>query len=60
MFGVKANIDDGYCSSVHWEQNKGKCGVCGDAYHSSQRPHEAGGEFANGIIVRHYTLGQVM
>jgi len=52
------NID--HCSPVHWQQNNGKCGVCGDAYHLSQpRPHEAGGEFANGIIVRHYTAGQV-
>lgn len=28
---------------VHWDQNGGKCGVCGDAYHlESPRPHEAG------------------
>jgi len=58
---VLADINDNYCFIVHWQQNKGKCGVCGDAYHLSQpRPHEAGGEFAKGIIVRHYTVGQVM
>lgn len=54
------DINDNYYFVVHWQQNKGKCGVCGDAYHLSQpRPHEAGGEFAKGIIVRHYTVGQV-
>lgn len=47
------------CPLVHWQQNQGKCGVCGDAYHLNQpRPHEAGGEFANGIITRHYTVGE--
>ncbi|KYQ47402.1 hypothetical protein ALC60_13523 [Trachymyrmex zeteki] len=57
---VNYNDNELFCGgyAVHWEQNKGKCGVCGDAYHSNRRPHEAGGEFANGIIVRHYTLGQ--
>ncbi|XP_036149327.1 uncharacterized protein LOC105837955 isoform X2 [Monomorium pharaonis] len=58
---VNYNDNELFCGgyAVHWQQNKGKCGVCGDAYHLSQpRPHEAGGEFANGIIVRHYTVGQ--
>lgn len=58
---VNYNDNELFCGgyAVHWQQNKGKCGVCGDAYHLSQpRPHEAGGEFANGIIVRHYTAGQ--
>lgn len=41
-------------------QNNGECGVCGDAYHlKTPRPHEAGGEYAKGTIVRHYTVGQV-
>lgn len=42
-------------------QNNGQCGVCGDAYHlNDPRPHEAGGEYAKGTIVRHYTVGQVI
>lgn len=47
--------------SVQWEQNKGNCGVCGDAYHlRSPRPHEAGGEYGKGIISRRYAAGQVI
>lgn len=46
--------------TVQWEQNFGNCGVCGDAYHlQSPRPHEAGGEYAKGIISKFYTAGQV-
>lgn len=46
--------------SVQWVHNEGRCGICGDAYHlSSPRPHEAGGAYAKGTIVRHYTVGQV-
>ena len=45
--------------SVQWVQNEGRCGICGDPHHLEQpRPHEAGGEYANGIIVRHYSVGQ--
>lgn len=45
---------------VQWEQNSGNCGVCGDPYHFKEpRPHEAGGEYAKGIITRFYTAGQV-
>ncbi|KAG6461844.1 hypothetical protein O3G_MSEX012894, partial [Manduca sexta] len=45
--------------SVQWEQNEGKCGVCGDAHHLSEpRPHEAGGMYAKGIVTRHYSVGQ--
>lgn len=47
--------------AVQWEQNSGNCGVCGDAYNvRSPRPHEAGGEYAKGIISRFYTAGQVI
>ena len=53
-------IEFSYLSSVQWEQNEGQCGVCGDPYNfKSPRPHEAGGEFAKGIISRFYTAGQV-
>ena len=42
-----------------YEQNNGKCGVCGDPY---QGPHdnEPGGRYANGIIVRKYEVGDVI
>ena len=46
--------------AVQYEQNGGKCGVCGDNYAlEPPRPHEAGGEFANGVITRRYAPGQV-
>lgn len=45
---------------VMWDRNQGKCGVCGDAYNlPSPRPHEAGGEYARGIISKFYAAGQV-
>lgn len=45
---------------VQWVQNKGECGICGDAYHlPDPKPHEAGGDYAKGTIVRHYTVGEV-
>ncbi|KAJ8928284.1 hypothetical protein NQ314_019167 [Rhamnusium bicolor] len=44
---------------VQWEQNEGKCGICGDPHHVEEpRPHEAGGLYAKGIISRHYSVGQ--
>lgn len=58
------NYDDNelFCGgyAVQWEQNEGRCGMCGDAYHlNSPRPHEAGGSYAKGIITRFYSAGQV-
>lgn len=47
--------------TVQWEQNGGKCGLCGDPHHLKEpRPHEAGGLFAKGIITRHYSVGQLI
>merc|ERR1712121_335362 len=47
--------------SVQWNQNEGKCGVCGDNFADSEpRPHEAGGRYGNGIIGRRYTMGQTI
>ncbi|XP_045533474.1 uncharacterized protein LOC123720762 isoform X3 [Pieris brassicae] len=44
---------------MQWEQNQGRCGVCGDADHITEpRPHEAGGMYGKGIITRHYSVGQ--
>jgi len=58
---VNYNDNELFCGgyAVQWEQNEGKCGVCGDAYHA-KRAHEAGGEYAKGILTRHYTAGQEM
>ncbi|KAI8127774.1 hypothetical protein CVS40_2570 [Lucilia cuprina] len=58
---VNYNDNELFCGgyAVQWEQNQGKCGVCGDAFHlRTPRPHEAGGEYAKGIISRYYTSGQ--
>ncbi|XP_001602613.1 uncharacterized protein LOC100118714 [Nasonia vitripennis] len=58
---VNYNDNELFCGgyAVQWVQNEGKCGTCGDAHHLSEpRPHEAGGEYAKGTIVRHYQVGQ--
>ncbi|XP_050314668.1 uncharacterized protein LOC126749085 isoform X3 [Anthonomus grandis grandis] len=58
---VNYNDNELYCGgyTVQWEQNEGKCGICGDPHHVEEpRPHEAGGMFAKGIITRHYSVGQ--
>ena len=44
-----------------WQQNGGKCGICGDPWDSaSPRDGEAGGKFGRGVIVRSYTAGQTI
>lgn len=46
---------------MQWELNGGKCGVCGDPWNEPRpRSHEIGGIFANGIIGRLYTRGQLV
>ncbi|XP_048479610.1 uncharacterized protein LOC105381531 isoform X2 [Plutella xylostella] len=58
---VNYNDNELFCGgyAVQWEQNKGRCGVCGDADHISEpRPHEAGGMYGKGILTRHYAVGQ--
>jgi len=46
---------------VQHEQNQGKCGECGDAYHLPRpRPQEAGSTYGKGIIAREYKAGDVM
>lgn len=56
---VNYNDNELFCGgyAVQWEQNQGKCGVCGDPYHA-RKEHEAGGDYAKGIIGRRYTAGQ--
>ncbi|XP_072943597.1 uncharacterized protein [Epargyreus clarus] len=58
---VNYNDNELFCGgyAVQWEQNSGRCGVCGDADHLNEpRPHEAGGMYGKGIITRHYSVGQ--
>merc|ERR1712137_1357621 len=58
---VNYNDNELYCGgfAVHWLQNGGKCGVCGDPWHKPHL-HETGGVFANGLIGRQYAPGQVI
>ena len=51
-----------YCGGVgvqHNSINKGRCGVCGDAW-SGPHHHQAGGQFATGTIARSYEPGQII
>ncbi|KAK6184942.1 hypothetical protein SNE40_007289 [Patella caerulea] len=58
---INYNDNELYCGGrmVQWIRNKGKCGICGDAYHG-KKDHEAGGKFANGIIGRSYHEGDII
>ena len=44
---------------MQWEQNEGKCGVCGDPW---ERPldHEAGGMYETGKMVRRFKPGSTI
>ncbi|PNF41958.1 hypothetical protein B7P43_G14640 [Cryptotermes secundus] len=58
-FSTPPNYNDHelYCGGFtrQWQKNGGKCGICGDAWDMPvPRPHEAGGKYAQGIIVRRY------
>ncbi|XP_021357189.1 uncharacterized protein LOC110452820 isoform X2 [Mizuhopecten yessoensis] len=57
------NYDDNqlFCGGFNrqWKINGGKCGVCGDPM-NGPREHEAGGKYATGTIVRHYSEGQTI
>ncbi|PRD25827.1 UNVERIFIED_CONTAM: hypothetical protein NCL1_39778 [Trichonephila clavipes] len=49
-FGVREKL---------WKINKGKCGICGDAWDLPEpRPNEDGGKYGKGIVVRTYKAGQ--
>ncbi|XP_042204853.1 uncharacterized protein LOC121854322 isoform X1 [Homarus americanus] len=53
-FGV-SKLTDG----SQWDQNDGKCGVCGDNWADPQpRDNEAGGKYGKGIIVANYNMNQ--
>ncbi|XP_043286014.1 uncharacterized protein [Venturia canescens] len=61
-FNTTENWDDdgNYCGgyAIHYELNKGKCGVCGDNY-ADERPraNENGGKYGTGVIVETYKAG---
>ena len=46
---------------MQWQNNGGRCGVCGDNWADRQpRAHEAGGRYGQGIVGRRYTMGQTI
>jgi len=60
-----ANYEDNenFCGGfgIHWGQNDGKCGVCGDNYVDPHpQENENTGIYGGGQIVKEYTAGQVM
>ncbi|XP_055377878.1 uncharacterized protein LOC129609783 [Condylostylus longicornis] len=49
-----------YCGGYQrqWSKNGGKCGECGDAWDLPKpRPHEFGGKWGQGVVVRKYNPG---
>ncbi|XP_076397096.1 uncharacterized protein LOC100878113 isoform X2 [Megachile rotundata] len=57
------NDHECYCGGFtrQWQRNKGKCGICGDAWDTpTPRQHETGGKYGNGVIVRKYRTGSVI
>ena len=47
--------------SVQWNKNKGKCGVCGDAYHDRNPKYVYPGKYAaDGFITKTYNEGQTI
>jgi hypothetical protein len=61
-FNTPANYNDHelFCGGFtkQHQTNKGKCGICGDDYSLPiPRPHEFGGKYGQGVIVRKYNPG---
>ncbi|KAK4319033.1 hypothetical protein Pmani_010012 [Petrolisthes manimaculis] len=56
------NDNEGFCGGFNYQYQMqgGRCGICGDSWDENPRPHEAGGKYATGTIVRRYTQGQVV
>ncbi|GFT37433.1 chitin-binding type-4 domain-containing protein [Nephila pilipes] len=64
-FNTEKNPDDAelFCGGItrHWQRNKGKCGICGDAWDLPEpRPHEDGGLYGKGVIAKTYKSGEVI
>ncbi|OXA63894.1 uncharacterized protein LOC110853196 [Folsomia candida] len=62
-FNTTANYNDHelYCGGFarQHQKNRGKCGVCGDPF-DGPKPNEAGGPYAQGIIVRKYRTNSII
>lgn len=60
-FPVNYNDPEMWCGgfAVQWQQNGGKCSICGEAWHTAKK-YEKGGELYRGIIVRSYNVGEVI
>ncbi|XP_053680772.1 uncharacterized protein LOC128731665 [Anopheles nili] len=61
-FSTPPNYNDHelYCGGFNrqWQKNEGKCGECGDPFDApTPRPHEFGGKWGQGVIVRRYKPG---
>ncbi|PVD28138.1 hypothetical protein C0Q70_10723 [Pomacea canaliculata] len=59
---INYNDNEMSCGGLNhqWYILQGKCGVCGDRWDANPRPHEVGGTYATGTIVRTYTQGQTI
>ena len=53
------NYNQMFCGGFkkQWEENGGKCGICGDAWDET-KSYEKGGDKYLGKIVRNYTVNQ--
>jgi len=63
--GIERNVDHQsvYCGGIstqHSAANMGKCGICGDAFDGADKPNQAGGRWASGILSRSYLPGQTI
>jgi len=56
-FSVPANYD---LMSLNCGGRKSKCSVCGDGFNSKEKPHETGGTYAKGVIVKTYKEGSII
>ncbi|ESO86390.1 hypothetical protein LOTGIDRAFT_195131, partial [Lottia gigantea] len=53
------NDNEGFCGGrERLIRNGGRCGICGDPYDANVKPHEVGGKYATGQIVKNYRAGQ--
>ncbi|CAD7093330.1 unnamed protein product [Hermetia illucens] len=60
---VDYNDNEGFCGGFYnqWVIHDGKCGLCGDDYGlPAPRPHEYGGLYGNGTIVKEYAMNSTL
>jgi hypothetical protein len=46
--------------SVQWQQNSGKCGICGENYSLEPKKFEKNGSMYKGYIVKTYQQGEII